>query len=129
MKLIFLVSATKLSDDQTNYFTDLKVGWQKRYINTAVQLKMISTQNKKFNPNGSITRVEALKMILLLFVWEVPNVYTKNLWDISGNDWYAKYVEYALNYNFFSITNNLFYPNKAITRYEVISILQKITKK
>lgn len=90
---------------------------------------MISTQNKKFNPNGSITRVEALKMILLLFVWEVPNVYTKNLWDISGNDWYAKYVEYALNYNFFSITNNLFYPNKEITRYEVISILKKITKK
>lgn len=128
LKLIFLISETKLSDDSTDYFTDIKVWWQKRYINTWVHLGMISTQNKKFNPNGSITRVEALKMILLLFIWELPHVYNKNLSDISGNEWFAKYVQYALENNFFSLHNSFFYPNKAITRYEVIYILKKITK-
>lgn len=68
-------------------------------------------------------------MILLLFIWEVPNIYTKNLWDVSEKDWYAKYVEYALNNNLFPISNNLFYPNKAVTRYEVINILKQITQK
>lgn len=94
-----------------------------------MQLKMISTQNTKFNPNGSVTRVEALKMILLLFIWEVWNNYTKNIWDVSGKDWYAKYVEYALNNNFFSLSNNLFFPNKEITRYEVINILKQMIQK
>lgn len=90
---------------------------------------MISTQNTKFNPNGSVTRVEALKMILLLFIWEVWNNYTKNIWDVSGKDWYAKYIEYALNNNLFSLSNNLFFPNKEITRYEVINILKQMTQK
>ncbi len=129
LKLIFLVSNTTLSNDTKDYFFDIKVGWQKKYINTWVHLWIVSTQNKNFYPNGSITRVEAIKIIVLLFVWEIPNNYSKNIWDISWWEWYVKYVEYALNNNFFTLKENKFFPNQNITRYEVVNILKKIQNK
>lgn len=68
-------------------------------------------------------------MIVLLFVWEIPNNYTKNIWDVFWWEWYVKYVEYALNNNFFILKENKFFPNQNITRYEVVGILNKIQKK
>lgn len=127
LKLLFLVSWTELSNDSRNYFTDIKVGWQKKYINTAVALGMVSKNNPKFNPNGFVSRVEALKMTILLFIGEIPDYYQKELNDVSGSEWYAKYVEYALNYDLLQSSNNNFSPNKPITRYEVIGMLKKIT--
>lgn len=129
LKIIFLVSDTKLSDDQTSRFDDIKVWWQNKYINTWVDLWIISYQNKKFNPNGNVSRVEALKMIILLFIWEINNTYTKNIKDVFSNNWYAKYVEYALDNDLLKLTSNYFNPNKFISRYEVVWILKKITKK
>lgn len=129
LKLLFLVSWTELSNDTRNYFTDIKVWWQKKYINTAISLGMVSRNNTKFNPNGFVSRAEALKMMILLFIGEIPNFYRKELNDVSGSEWYAKYVEYALNYDLLPISNNNFSPNKPITRYEIIGMLKKITEK
>lgn len=127
LKMIFLFKWTSLSRSTNNYFTDiLDSSWQKKYVNTAVELKLISTENKKFHPNGSITRSEALKMILLFFVWEINSNYNLNINDISTTDWYAKYFQYAWGKDLFEIKNNYYYPNKAITRYEVVGILSKM---
>jgi len=129
LKLIFLVAWVPLSTDDKNYFIDIPSSdWQKKYVNTWVNLKLISTKNKKFNPNWYLTRVEALKMITKLFIWDVDLVYSKKLADVSWNDWYSKYVEYAINNDLLSVVNNHFYPNKNITRYEVIVLLYKLSK-
>lgn len=67
-------------------------------------------------------------MMIVLFIWEIPNTFNKELSDVSGTKWYAKYVEYAINNNLFPVSENLFFPQKNITRYEVVSILKKLTQ-
>ncbi len=129
LKLLFLVAWVSLSDDNKDYFTDLKVAWQKKYVNTAVQLKIVSTWNKKFNPNWNLTKVEALKMVITLFVWEINNTFSKELNDVSWWEWFAKYVEYSVENDLLPIVNNYFYPNKSITRYEVVWVLKKLSWK
>lgn len=74
-----------------------------------------------------MTRVEALKMAITLFVWELSWPYTHNLADVSSNDWFAKYVEYAVNKDLLGVVNNYFSPNRNITRYEVVWLLKKLS--
>jgi hypothetical protein len=66
-------------------------------------------------------------MTILLFVWNINNVYSQKINDVSWNEWFAKYIEYTLNHNLITLENNYFYPNKDITRYEVIGLLYKIS--
>lgn len=88
---------------------------------------MVSSSNKKFFPNGNISRVEALKMIINLFVWNIQNKYTGKYIDVKATDWFSKYVEYAVENNIFTQSWTKFFPNKDITRYEVIWILKKLS--
>lgn len=66
--------------------------------------------------------------MIVLFIWEVPNIFNKELSDVSGTEWYAKYVEYAINNHLLAVSQNSFFPQKNITRYEVVSILKKLTQ-
>lgn len=130
LKLLFLIKWVSLSKDNTNYFVDIiNNSWQKKYINTWVNLWLISTNKKKFNPNSFLTKVEAIKMAIILFVWDINLVYSQELLDVVWNEWYAKYVEYTVNNDLLPVINNCFYPNKNITRYEVVEILYKLSWK
>lgn len=123
LKMICLVKNIPLSTDTRSYFLDVSSeSWYKKYVNTGIQVWIVSKQNKYFWPNRYISRVEALKMILWVFVPDIPNEYTKKFLDIVGNEWYIKYVEYASNRNLLSFDTR-FYPLKDITRREVIGIL------
>jgi hypothetical protein len=70
--------------------------------------------------------VEALKMILTLFVGNIPENYNKNFIDVKASDWFAKYVQFAAEKDLLTFSNT-FQPNKKITRIEVIHILQKLS--
>ena len=128
LKVVFEITNTTLSNDTKNYFSDINNNmWHKSYVNTWVNLWLISTKNNLFRPNSYITRVEALKIIITLISWDIKNKYTKNFVDINPNEWYAPFVEYSVSKNLIPITNNHFYPNKNITRREVIQALYKIS--
>lgn len=130
LKLIFSVKKTSISTDKTNYFTDITdKSWQKKYVNTAVNLWLVNTTNKKFNPNAFLTRPEALKMAILLFVWEINVVYAWKYIDVKNTDWFAKYVEYSLENNLIETKWNYFYPKENISRMEVVWILYNLTQK
>lgn len=117
-----------LSQDNMDYFLDIGASsWQKKYVNTAVSLWLVAKTNKKFYPNSFLTKVEALKMAILLFAWEIQSVYNQELMDVWWSEWFAKYVQYSIENNLLPITNNYFYPNKNITRYEVIQLLEKLS--
>lgn len=127
LKMIFVLSWKKLKDDSENYFNDVKAtDWFKKYVNSWVNYKIISTSNKDFKPSNYISKVEALKIILLLLVWEIPNLYTKSFKDVSSNEWFAKYVEYTINNDLLEISWEYFEPTKFITRWEIITILYRL---
>lgn len=111
-----------------DYFLDIGASsWQKKYVNTALSLWLITKANKKFYPNSFLTKVEALKMAVLLFAWEIQSVYSQELMDVWWSEWFAKYVQYSIENNLLPVLNNFFYPNKNITRYEVVQLLEKLS--
>lgn len=71
--------------------------WYASYVCDAVEKKYVSGYpDGKFRPATEVNRVEALKMIMLVFGITVttdgPMPYT----DVPGTDWYATYVSTAL---------------------------------
>ena len=56
---------------------------------------------------------------------ETQNNYSNNFSDVKSTDWFAKYVVLAQEKNIFKTDTN-FYPNKDITRYEVVSLLYNL---
>jgi hypothetical protein len=75
-----------------------------------------------------LTRPEALKMAILLFVWEINLNYSGKYIDVKNTDWFAKYVEYSLENNLIETKWNYFYPKENISRMEVIWMLYNLNK-
>lgn len=129
LKFLLLVSHTPLTSDITERFVDIKVWWQNKYINTALDLGIISNENKSFRPNGDLTKAEWLKMILLKFVWESAVLSAKSyeISDVPESAWFAKYFFYALEHHLIDTTQKKVFPNQALKRMEMIDILKKLT--
>lgn len=128
LKVIFLYNNIDISKDESNYFWDVKDNtWQKKYINTAVKNWIISKDNLFFKPDENINRSESIKIYLKLLnitAWEPP---ISKFDDIEVWNWALKYAIYSKDKNIFEVDNN-FYPNKAISRYELAKILYIIKK-
>lgn len=118
-----------MTSDITERFIDIKVWWQNKYINTALDLGIISNENKNFRPNGDLTKAEWLKMILLKFVWESAVLSAKSyeISDVPESAWFAKYFFYALEHHLIDTTQKKVFPNQALKRMEMIDILKKLT--
>ena len=112
-------------------FADIKSdSWENNYVNAWVKSWIISTWNTNFYPSRQVNRVEALKMILTLAWIDLKNEeITLNAKDVSDTDWYYSYVNYAVKNKLIELDNWYFYPTKALTREELVSILYKFVKK
>lgn len=122
LKVIFKIKWEALADDNTDYFSDL-TPWHKKYVNTAVWLWLLTTSNAKYRPNDYTTRSEVLKIILLYFKVDLTDLENYDYDDISWAHWHRKYVNYSSKYNLIEDVDTNFYPNKYVTRLEVIRIL------
>jgi hypothetical protein len=49
--------------------------------------------------------------------------------DVSETDWYYDYVNYAVKNKLVDVKDGYFYPSKALSREELVSILYKFVKK
>ena len=121
-----------LKECQTQ-FEDLD-SWQIPYIVKAFQLKIINGyDNFTFKPNVSVTRAEALKIVLLAFHFSPDQLIAapeKTFKDVNYQiDWFGKYVAYALNQGIISgyVTGN-FGINQSMTRAEASKIVALLIK-
>ena len=115
-------------NDTVYEFTDLDgAEWAKTYIYKLLDKNVISrSEDKKFNPNASITRAEFAKMASVLFNCEEYSGAAK-FSDVSENDWHFKYVmalykSGAVN----GVSETRFSPNEYITRQDMCVILAKL---
>ncbi|HCW32260.1 MAG: s-layer domain-containing protein [Candidatus Peregrinibacteria bacterium GW2011_GWF2_39_17] len=76
-----------------------------------------------FHPANSVTKAEALKMILEAANVEVPTFVDTSLFpftDVYGAAWYAPYVEVAYQKGFLEEEETMFNPNQPRTRAAVV---------
>lgn len=123
LKIIFNITGTTLSNVSKNFFKDIDTNsWVKKYVNTWVELWLISTNNSLFRPNENISRSEALKIIIRLLWIDISTWISCEYTDVKWTEWYAKYVDISCKYNLIPWNKTHFYPNKSLTRYELIWI-------
>ncbi len=129
LKIILLWFWIKSQSSWTWTFDDVKANtWQNDYINSWIKYWIVSTKNKLFNPTNVITRVEIIKMISILSkadLWYFSKLDNK-INDVNKDDWKYSYTNFAITNNLFVLDNWNFYPDKPITREELIFVLYKI---
>ena len=126
LKMIFLFSWKIIINDPVDHFVDVPSdAWFKKYINSALEYGIISLpDNKKFRPHDTMTVVEWLKMAIKTLVGSVENVYTQTFTDVKVEDWFAKYVEYAIKNSLMVVDGDKFNPNQNMTRIQLVWVLQ-----
>lgn len=109
-------------------FNDTKNHWAKDYIKE-LYLKGIVTgiDEKEYEPDSSISRAQFVTMIVRLKGGQLYD-YVDSYNDVSKDDWFATYVQTALNDGIITIDEN-FRPNDNITREEAAKILSYFVKK
>lgn len=96
--------------------------WVAKAVKKAAALWIITTENTKFRPNDTISRAEAMKMLLKAFGIETPEVAKSSFSDVTG--WAVKYVEKA-KIMWIIAANTTFRPTESITRAEVSKVVVK----
>lgn len=91
--LLMFVSTVQAVD-----FKDTENHWAKNTINRLANLGIVNgVSDTEFNPNGVITRAEYLKMMMnFVNVETTPYRYGECL-DAVNSDWYAEYLQSALD--------------------------------
>ena len=108
-------------------FDDINIkDWWTPAVSTAKKLWYISDENKKFNPNKSISRAEALQIIMKI-KWVKLN-YNEKYWynDIKSTDWWSWAISTAKKLGYISQNNKEFKPNSLISRHEAVIILYNV---
>ena len=79
-------------------FVDTKDHWAENTINRLVDRGIVNgVDSTHFNPNGTVTRAEYLKIVMgLTGISAVPYRYGECL-DAKADDWYADYLQSALD--------------------------------
>lgn len=114
------------SPDESTYkncFPDVKDDWYAPYVCYAKEQGWVEGYSDSyFHPENTVSRAEALKMILKSFAIDVPtvaNVSELPFDDVFSSTWYAPYVVTAYEKGMLEETGTAFDPNEGRTRAEV----------
>jgi hypothetical protein len=101
--------------------------WWAPYISTAKKYGYISQTNREFRPNDSITRAEAIKILMNVSGRTSSYNAAYSYDDVAASDWWAPYISTAKKYGYISQTNREFRPNDSITRAESSKMVVMMT--
>ncbi len=117
-------------NSKDSYYKDVpNNSWEKGYVNKAADLDVI-VKRDYFNPSKNISRVEWLSVLLKLKKEDISKIESiKSFSDLDYNSWYVNYVNYSVKNNLLEfISNDKFWPNVSLTRWEVINMMYKLKK-
>ena len=123
-------SEEEYTEPEKRPFQDVPLSsWFAKYIVTAKNKEIISGyEDETFHPNKTINLAEALKMIEQSLDNYIPQLPTEDLSaDVSMNDWFAEYVQYAINREMLNINDdNQIFPGQEMTRGYFTEIIYKL---
>lgn len=100
--------------------------WWSPAVSTAKKLWYISRENKKFNPDKSITRAEALQIIMNIKGVKLSFDKNQTYEDINEKDWWTPAVTTAKKLGYISQINDKFNPSSTISRHEAVIIIYNV---
>jgi hypothetical protein len=116
---------------RTNPFTDVDPGdWFYEYVTFASYYDMVDGyQDGTFKPDQSVTRAEAVKMVLLstgipLLIKTPDSIFS----DVPENSWYKHYImTLALDTSILAgYSDGTFRPDQSITRAEAVKVIEAV---
>ena len=133
LKLAFAAIGLKLDENNKESIyrdvTDQNI-WYFPYVMTAAKAGIIGSGDGKFHPDQSITRAEALKILLLAANLTEGNRAKLDFADVAADAWYQPYIGRAVNLALIKgFEDNTFKPNQTITRSEAAKIIVLLGQK
>ncbi len=117
------ITITDLEDDSVD----------KDYLYFLIENDVFSLfEDNQFYPDRTMTRIEAIAAIVKFMTLVDEGYLNSNVskkfpfWDVSSSHWGRPYLEAAYNNNLISKNNN-FYPDKYLTKDQLIALLSKTT--
>ncbi|MEK7146258.1 MAG: S-layer homology domain-containing protein, partial [Patescibacteria group bacterium] len=110
-------------------FSDAYNGqWYTDYVATAQSNGVVEGYpDGSFKPAQGVNRVEFLKMLFNSTDLEVDeNVSEDPYEDVSGDDWFAPYVQFAKEKNLFPTDGDDFHPGNPMERAEVAEVIYRL---
>lgn len=117
-------------DISTIFFSDVpETAWYAKAVKFAVDRGITSgVGNNKFDPNGQLTRSQAVVMIMQAYNIAPDNDASDNFKD-AGNTWYTSYLAVAKRLGITKgVGNNMFGPNNRLSRQEMCTLLYNSLK-
>jgi len=112
-------------------FTDIEYHWARDYISMGSTKKYVTGyKDKTFKPDNSVTRAEFCKMLTNISAFKskvtlLPATSNYNFADINSH-WAQKEIIKIVSRDIVEGKNNYFYPDKPITRAEVVHAINKL---
>ncbi len=130
LKVTLLAFAIPISNSGATPFSDVPQNqWFSPYISTAYAKNIISGYpDGTFKPENSISRAEAIKVILAASGLNLQLPSEINFSDIDKGAWYFPYLNYAVQKNMITPTSPVtLEPNRHIQRQEICHALTQVT--
>ncbi|MEA3304676.1 MAG: S-layer homology domain-containing protein [Patescibacteria group bacterium] len=99
LKMAFVASGRETITNTLSYFEDIDSEyWYYSYVNSAPLYDIIDGSKAYFYPNNSITRAQAVKIIVESFDFSddpvFQNIMGSSFTDVSEFAWYRPHIEY-----------------------------------
>lgn len=104
------------------FASELSGHWGEKQIKELVDKGVVSGSDGSLKLKDSTTRVEFAVMIMRAIGIE-PKEYNGSFADVSGSEWYAKYIQAAYDSGLLSGSDGNVRPNDVVTREEAAKIM------
>lgn len=116
-------------------FSDVEPGsWQARMLERAIEIEAVDATRSEFNPNATVTRAEAMKLLFRIgqsrserFQTQLGDNYT-SFQDVDPDIWYAKYFGRGTALGLTHGDNGNARPEEDITRADAAELISKTLK-
>jgi len=112
-------------------FKDVKPSfWGAKYIEVAKREGLIKGYpDGSFRPNNKINKAEGVAVLVRFENLKVAHeVYEKPYWDVSVNNWSAKYIQAAKEHGMLKyVTRNYLHPKQNLARAEAVEMFSTTT--
>jgi hypothetical protein len=132
LKMVFLAGGIAADAGSAVQFRDVEAGaWYLPYVNTAKARGIVGGyEDGSFRPNNPVTRAEGLKIIVnTLAPGMSAGMDGSSFADIELGAWYAPYAELAQRKNLMDFSGTEFSAGKFMTRAEVASVIDGLSRK